>query len=216
MRRLFWLALIGLLSGCAQQSPVKLYAGPELSQAQVLVVEVPDALEVMAINGQPVPAANGLLGTGSRVLHLRPGDYRIDAFYENVFDIGGGLSHEVVRTRSATYRLTGRADERWKLDYREPAGLQDAQAMQDSFAGWSANMRTGERIATSQGPRPVSTVSQLLGRDSSPAAPASIEPLAAAPAQTLPHNDATLHTLQQLWRLLDPQSRQAFLDWAGQ
>ncbi len=216
MRRLFWLALIGLLSGCAQQSPVKLYAGPELSQAQVLVVEVPDALEVMAINGQPAPAANGLLGTGSRVLHLRPGDYRIDAFYENVFDIGGGLSHEVVRTRSATYRLTGRAGERWKLDYREPAGLQDAQAMQDSFAGWSVNVRTGERIATSQGPRPVSTVSQLLGRDSSPAAPASIEPLAAAPAQTLPHNDATLHTLQQLWRLLDPQSRQAFLDWAGQ
>lgn len=216
MRRLFWVALVGLLSGCAQQSHVKLYAGPEVPGLQLLVVEVPDALEVLSINGQEMPAANAGFGTGTRSLHLRPGDYRINAYYKNVFDIDGGLSHEVVRTRSATYRLTGRADERWKLDYREPAGLQDAQAMQDSFAGWSANMRTGERIATSQGPRPVSTVSQLLGRDSSPAAPASIEPLAAAPAQTLPHNDATLHTLQQLWRLLDPQSRQAFLDWAGQ
>jgi hypothetical protein len=37
-----------------------------------------------------------------------------------------------------------------------------------------------------------------------------------APAQAaaLPHNDATLTTLQQMWNLLTPESRSAFLKWA--
>lgn len=125
-----------------------------------------------------------------------------------------------MRTRSAAYRFNGRAGERWKLDYREPANLQEAQAMQDSFAGWLVNARTGERIATSEGPRPVSAMRQLLGGSSAPAAPSTVEPLAAAqaasPAPTLSHNDATLNTLQQLWLLLGPESRQAFLEWVRQ
>ena len=216
MHRLFWVALVGLLSGCAQHSHIKLYAGPELPEPQVLMVEVPAALEVLSINGQAVPAANALFGAKSRTLHVRPGEYRIDAYYQNVFDIDGGLSHEVVRTRSATYRLHGGAGERWRLDYPEPANLQEAQAMRDSFAGWSVHTRTGERVVTSEGPRPVSMVSQLLGGDSAPTAPTLVEPLATAAVQTLPHNDVTLATLQQLWRLLEPQSRQAFLDWVRQ
>ncbi|HTN32022.1 MAG TPA: DUF2057 family protein [Pseudomonas sp.] len=216
MRRLFWVALVGLLSGCAQQSHVKLYSGPEVPSVQLLVVEIPDALEVLSINGQAMPAANAGFGTGTRSLHLRPGEYRINAYYKNVFDIDGGLSHEVVRTRSASYHLKGRAGERWKLDYREPANLREAQAMRNSFAGWSVNTRTSERLATSEGPGPVSVVGQLLGAESGPVAPITIEPLAAVPAQTLPHNDAILNTLQQLWRLLDPQSRQAFLEWVRQ
>lgn len=222
MRRLFWVALVGLLSGCAQQSHVKLYSGPEVPGVQLLVVEVPDALEVLSINGQEMPTANAGFGTGTRSLHLRPGEYRINAYYKNVFDVDGGLSHEVVRTRSASYHLNGRAGEIWKLEYQEPANLQEAQAMRDSFAGWAVNTRTGERMATSEGPRPVSALRQLLGGGAAPAAPATVEPLApvpgpsASPARTLPHSDATLNTLQQLWLLLDPQSRKAFLDWVRQ
>lgn len=33
---------------------------------------------------------------------------------------------------------------------------------------------------------------------------------------TLPHNEATLTTLKQLWELLSPESREAFLSWAQQ
>lgn len=33
---------------------------------------------------------------------------------------------------------------------------------------------------------------------------------------TLPHSDATLETLKQLWNLLGPQSRKAFLEWTAQ
>jgi uncharacterized protein YccT (UPF0319 family) len=234
MRGFFGVALVvGLLSGCAQQSHVKLYAGSELPQSQVLVVEVPNELEVLTINGQPVPSANALFGTANKTLHLQPGEYRINAYYKNGFDIGGGLSHEVVRTRSAVYSLEGRAGDVWKLEYDEPGNLQEAQAMVDTFAGWAINQRTGERVATEVGLKPVSAINQLLGGGSSATdTQSTVEPInsaqpsaaaampvpssAATPTQALPHNDATLNTLQQLWLLLSPESRAAFLKWAQQ
>lgn len=70
---------------------------------------------------------------------------------QNIFDIDGGLSHEVVRTRSAVYRLGGRAGDAWTLEFEPPAGLREARAMEDSFSGWARNVRTGERIATGAG-----------------------------------------------------------------
>lgn len=231
MRCIFWVAVVGLLSGCAQQSHVKLYPGSELPKAQVVVVEVPDTLEVVSINGQELPLANSRFGTKNKTLHLQPGKYRINAYYKNGFDIGGGLSHEIVRTRGAVYSLDGRAGDVWKLEYNEPANLQEARAMKDTFAGWSKNQLTGERIETTVGAEPTSAVNQLLGGNSSAVAQTTVEPLdsaqthsnvgvpvpsRAAPSQTLPHSDATLNTLQQLWLMLSPESRKAFLDWTQQ
>ncbi|MBE7374798.1 MULTISPECIES: DUF2057 family protein [Pseudomonadaceae] len=233
MRRILWVAIVGLLSGCAQQSHVKLYSGSELPRTQVVVVEIPSTLEVLDINGQEVPLANSSFGTANKTLHLQPGEYRINAYYKNGFDIGGGLSHEIVRTRSALYRLNGRAGDVWKLEYDEPANLQEARAMKDSFAGWSTNQRTGERIETQVGAEPTSAVNQLLVGSSTSYTQSTVEPLngaqaaaasaavpvpsrAAVPSQTLPHSDATLNTLQQLWLMLSPESRKAFLEWAKQ
>jgi hypothetical protein len=39
---------------------------------------------------------------------------------------------------------------------------------------------------------------------------------AAAPAQTLPHDASTLATLKQIYLMLSPESRDAFLEWAAQ
>ncbi|MEH6389934.1 DUF2057 family protein [Pseudomonas profundi] len=234
MRRVMCIALAGLLSACAQQSHVKLYSGTELPKEQVVVVQVPDTLEVMRINGQEVPAANSMFGTDTKALHLQPGEYQISAFYKNIFDIGGGLSHEVVRTRSAVFKLDGEAGDTWRLAFETPKNLQEAQAMEESFAGWAENLRTGERIATEAGAKPASPIKQLLGGETpSNNGQSTVAPLnsaqtattgatvsapsaAAAPEQTLPHNDATLNTLQQLWLLLSPESREAFMDWARQ
>tara|TARA_R110002020_G_scaffold13149_1_gene47490 strand:- start:10507 stop:11205 length:699 start_codon:yes stop_codon:yes gene_type:complete len=230
MRSLFVVAVACLLAACAQREPVKLYSGAEQSAGQVVVVQMPYTLEVLNINGQPVPAANSMTGNRDRTLHLQPGQYRINAYYENGYDIGGGLSHEVVRTRSATFLIDGKAGDVWQLGFDAPENLAEAQAMKDNFAGWAQNTRTGQRNPTEPGPAYVSLVGQLMGGGNSPTyseevkplgaqAPASAAPMAPpsqAPAaqQTLPHSDATLTTLQQLWLLLSPESRQAFLQWA--
>lgn len=229
MRSLFVVAVACLLAACAQREPVKLYTGAEQSADQIVVVQMPYTLEVLNINGQPVPAANSMTGNRDRKLHLQPGQYRINAYYENGYDIGGGLSHEVVRTRSATFLIDGKAGDVWQLGFDAPENLAEAQAMKDSFAGWAQNTRTGQRNPTEPGPAYVSLVGQLMGGGNSPTYSEEVKPLGAqangsvapmapsqvpTPQQTLPHSDATLTTLQQLWLLLSPESRKAFLQWA--
>lgn len=227
MRSLFVIAVACMLAACAQRGPVKLYSGAEQPSGQVVVVEMPHTLEVLNINGQPVPEANRMTGIQDRKLELQPGKYRINAYYENIFDVDGGLSSEVVRTRSATFVIDGQAGDVWRLDFDAPENFRQAQEMKEDFAGWSQNTRTGERYPTEPGPAYVSLVGQLMGGGSAATYDNEVKPLGApapvalpvAPArvtaaQTLPHNDATLTTLQQLWMLLGPESREAFLEWA--
>lgn len=227
MRSLFVLALSCLLVACAQQSHVQLYPGSAKQQSQVLTVVVPYELEVQSINGEQVPAANALFGTQDKTLHLQPGQYRINAFYKNVFDVDGGLSHEVVRGRSAVYSIDGKSGETWKLEFERPANLAEARLLQDEFISWAVNTRTGERVEAERGQRNSSLLSSLMGAGAADAA-STVAPLDAAAQpgpqasldasdqaeETLPHNDATLTTLKQLWRLMSAESREAFLDWA--
>lgn len=242
MRIIVSLALACLLSACAQQSQVQLYPGAELPASRVLTVQVPAALEVIDINGEEV-AAGSLFSGDTRVLKLQPGQYRINAFYKNVYDIGGGMSTEVVRTRSAIFPIDGKAGETWCLGFRAPENLEQARDMKDSFTGWSENVATGKRLSAEAGPRAQSALDKLLGGGAAtPSAATAIAPLdsqntapvvsmgrtaptpptgAPVPVSvgstaSLPHNDATLATLQQLWQLLTPESRRAFLEWAEQ
>jgi len=238
MRNLFVVAVACMLAACAQREPVKLYSGAEQPTGQLVIVEMPYTLEVLNINGQPVPEANRMTGNQDRKLELQPGTYRINAYYENVYDLDGGLSSEVVRTRSATFTIDGEAGEVWRLGFDAPSNLREARAIKDDFAGWSQNTRTGTRYPTEPGPAYVSLIGQLMGGGSSVSFDNEVQPLEAqqaaaspatvtytstppapskvAAAQTLPHNDATLTTLQQLWLLLSPESREAFLEWAAQ
>ena len=239
MRSLFVLAVACLLSACAQQSHVQLYPGAPLPDGQALTVVVPNELEVQSINGQQIPSANWSFGTADKRLKLQPGAYQVSAFYKNGFDIDGGISHEVVRGRTAIFTIDGQGGELWELDFDRPQDLQEAKAFEGEFNAWAVNTRTGERHAATAGQRNNSLVNNLLGGGSAPAAEqTTVAPLGATPASTpahaataqqgiaptpsavasttLPHNDATLTTLQQMWQLLSEDSRAAFLEWAQQ
>ena len=240
MRSLFVLAIACLLPACAQQSHVQLYPGSPLPGGQALTVVVPNELEVQSINGQQIPSANWSFGTADKRLELQPGAYQVNAFYKNGFDIDGGISHEVVRGRTAVFTIDGQGGELWELNFERPQNLQEAKVFENEFNAWAVNTRTGERYAATAGQRNNSLVNNLLGGGSAPVAeqttvtplgtaPASASAAHTAPAQqaiapmpsavaseTLPHNDATLTTLQQMWQLLGEDSRAAFLKWAQQ
>lgn len=229
MRRFLCIAVSLLLGACAQQPQVQLYSGSPMAQDQVLSVVVPSELEVQSINGQHVPAANGLFGNKEKTLLLQPGKYQINAFYKDVYDIDGGLSHEVVRGRTALYVIDGKGGELWRLDYSKPANLQEAQGFKHEFTSWAVNTHTKEKIAAKSGQRNGSLISNLLGSSGQPVSESSVvAPLGSAnnnsiarqPASAvdlaLPHNDATLSTLQQLWQMLGEDSRSAFLAWTQQ
>src|SRR5690606_34562302 len=207
------------------------YSGAPQPQSQVLTVVVPGELEIRTINGQPYSAANAAFGLDDKQLLLQPGAYQIHAFYKNGFDIAGGMSHEVVRGRTAIFNIDGKAGDQWRLDFKRPANLAEAQKFEEDFPAWAINSRTGERKEAEAGNRNVSAFSVLMGSSEVAPQATSVAPLGAAPAaagqpvalrpapaQTaaLPHADATLTTLQQMWNLLTPESLSAFLKWAQQ
>lgn len=231
MRRLFVITLACLMAACAQQPQVQLYSGAPQPQSEVLTVVVPGELEIRSINGQPYTAANAAYGLDDKQLLLQPGAYQIQAFYKNGFDIAGGISHEVVRGRTAIFDIDGQAGDLWRLDFDRPANLAEAKKFEDAFTAWAINTRTGEREQAREGNRNVSALAALMGTSEIAAQPTTVAPLGSAPAQAaqpvalhpapaqaaaLPHNDATLTTLQQMWNLLTPESRGAFLKWAQQ
>lgn len=241
MRHLLLIALSCLLAACARQSHIQLYSGSPLPENQIVTVVVPSELEVQSINGQRVSAANAISATERR-LQLQPGAYRIHAYYKRGFDIDGGISHEIVRGRTAIFTIDGQAGELWRLEFPQPQSLEQAKVFENEFHAWALNTRTGARHASEAGQRNSSLINALLGSanagdEHSTIAPlgattasASTGPEAVTPAATdsatpaprpaagaaLPHNDATLTTLQQLWNLLSPESRKAFLEWAQQ
>ncbi|WP_313209499.1 DUF2057 family protein [Stutzerimonas nitrititolerans] len=230
MRSLFIIAMAGLLAACAQQRHVQLYSGASLPESQILTLVVPSELEIRSINGQPYSAANTMFGASDKRLHLQPGAYQVHAFYKNGFDIDGGMSHEVVRGRTAIFDFEGQAGETWRLEFDRPQNLAEARAFETDFPAWAENTRTGERHEAQAGNRNTSVLSAMLGSSEVAPEATSVAPLGAAePATqavtlrqspsataTLPHSDATLTTLQQMWNLLTPQSREAFLKWAQQ
>ena len=232
MRRFSWVAaiVVGLLSGCAQQPPVQLYAGESRPQSQVLTLEVPTELEIHSINGRPYTAANSMFGASDKRLHLQPGAYRVHAFYKNGFDIDGGISHEVVRSRTAIFNFEGKAGETWRLEFDRPRNLAEAREFTNDFPAWALNTGNGERIEAKAGNRNTTVLSAMLGSTEVAPEATSVAPLGSAIAApqavslnpapaataTLPHSDATLTTLQQMWNLLTPESRKAFLNWAQQ
>lgn len=229
MRRLFVIALAGLLAACAQQPKVQLYSGAPQPQSEVLTVVVPGELEIRSINGQPYKAANAAYNLDDKQLLLQPGAYQIQAFYKNGFDVAGGISHEVVRSRTAIFDIDGKAGDVWRLEFERPQNLAEAKKFEDEFKAWAVNTRTGERKQAQEGNRNVSALAALMGTSEIATQPTTVAPLGSAPAQAaqpvalqpapsqaaaLPHNDATLTTLQQMWNLLTPESRSAFLKWA--
>lgn len=229
MRTLAVLAMTCLLAACAQQPHVQLYPGSPLPAEQIVTLTIPSELEVLSINGQAYSAANSMFGANDKQLHLQPGSYRINAFYKNGFDIDGGISHEVVRGRTAIFEFDGEAGDRWKLDFKRPQNLEQARKFADSFPAWAVEQGDGERIEASAGGRNVSAFNAMLLNTEVQEQPTTVAPLGAQPAgnaavtlstpapqASLPHSDATLTTLQQMWNLLSPESRKAFLEWAQQ
>lgn len=231
MRRLFVITMTCLLAACAKQPQVQLYSGAPLPQSEVLTLVVPGELEIRSINGQPYSAANASFGLDDKQLLLQPGAYEVQAFYKNGFDIAGGMSHEVVRGRTAIFNIEGKAGDLWRLEFDRPNNLNEAKQFENEFPAWATNTRTGERKQAQAGNRNASAFSVLMGTSEVAAQATTVAPLGSAPTpaaqpvalhpaptQTaaLPHNDATLTTLQQMWNLLTPESRSAFLKWAQQ
>ncbi|MFN3713811.1 MAG: DUF2057 family protein [Alcanivoracaceae bacterium] len=210
--RLPILLLICLLTACSSNPNIRLYDGAELSADQLLVVEVPSRLEIVSINERKVDGVNRMFTMEDRALQLLPGEYRIVAFYKDVFDMAPS-GHQVVRSDLTEFRVAGVAGSRHRLDFEAPATLDEARVMARNFTGYSIDLSSGER----RNSEPSGLVNQgLLGITAASAtvSHATVAPLPAAGQQT--ESLDQLDLLKAGWRTATAEERRAFLRWIAE
>lgn len=107
------LAALALLGGCAtSRAPLQAYEGAARPAAEVAVLDVPETLQVMAVDGREPPPA--LLRRGVQ-LALLPGEHVLSLRYVQIFQLNAD-EHDVVRSRQAALRFTAVAGGRYRLE----------------------------------------------------------------------------------------------------
>ncbi|MCC1496929.1 DUF2057 family protein [Alcanivorax sp. 1008] len=205
--RLTAITLFALLSACAQSPVIKLYEGSELPPQQLLLIDVPVELEIVTINDRRLEGINKLFGFGDRTLQLQPGDYRITAYYKNLFELSDN-EHDVVKSDPVLFRVTGQAGERHRLAFDVPADVEAAKQMAKQFSGYSVDLSTGQR-------RPTEASGMMLSQGflSVPTAqPAPLYNSVAPAAEGLSHSDL----LKASWRNATAEERREFLRWIAE
>ncbi len=105
------LAMSGLVACSTTTGPVKAYEGQVRSNAELVLVSVPEEIEVMAIDGQEPPPSF----LRSRVqLALLPGEHVFSLRYVELFQISAD-DHDVVRSKQAALRFNAIAGSEYRL-----------------------------------------------------------------------------------------------------
>ena len=206
-KRLTAITLFVLLSACARSPVIKLYEGSDLPPQQLLLVDVPMELEIVTINERRLDGINKLFSFGDRTLHLQPGEYRIIAYYKNLFELSGN-EHDVVKSDPVLFRVTGQAGARHRLAFDVPANVSEAKELARQFSGYSVNLATSER-------RPTEASGMMLSQGFLSVPTAEPEPLyeSVAPAsEGLSHSDL----LKASWRNATAEERREFLRWIAE
>lgn len=197
------------LTACSN-GVVRLYEGEPLASEQSLRIMVPGELDIISINDQRVSGVNNLFSVTDRILELQPGEYRISAFYHNVFEQDADIV-ETIKTRPALFIVKGGAGEQFRLGFSPPADLQAARAMRDSFSGWSSKIDGSERRDTELTDRVYRQFSLSLSGGPAASHADTVAPYTADSVNTLRKD--LIERLKANWQQASPQERQQFLHW---
>lgn len=201
--------LATLVSACQSAATVKLYDGPERAAAELVMVKVPEQIELMTLDGAQIKGASTLFSGGTRELALSPGRHEILAYYKELWD-STIESHVIFRSAPVYFIVDGRAGDRFELGFAAPRSRDDAEALSEDFRGWSLNLASGVKTPTrASGIARPNLISNLISNDSTPAAAAPV----AAPAAP---RGSYLDELKRFWSEATPDERRAFRDYIGQ
>ncbi len=228
------------LAGCAA-TPVTLH-DPEVPQAAVVTIVLPEQLEVATVNGKEIEGASGMLTRGDKTLELAPGRYELLVFYRELWEWSD--QHEVLRSDPALFVIDAAAGGRYRLDYERAGNVESARKLAADFTGWAENLVTGERMAAQEsglqfrrGLVPALTFDDTLvpaaersadGQLVTPLPPADASgavagaaPLgapapAAAPANVPAPEGSWLDLMKGFWSEASSEERRAFLRWLAE
>ena len=219
------LSALMLLSACASTHVIPLYEGEERDQDQIAIVELAPRLEIFSINDQEVEVDAPMFASGEREIHLEPGNYRILAFYRQLWEEPTG-GHRTLISDAAEFPLRAEAGERYRLAFDQPGRLREAEELADNFHGWVEHLGTGERIDTEgrvalqrgvlASSRP-SARGQAITPETETVAPQEDEEEVAKEESTEEQDEAGyLDLLKAYWSQATDEERRKFLRWISE
>tara|TARA_R110002073_G_scaffold68403_1_gene170007 strand:- start:126229 stop:126948 length:720 start_codon:yes stop_codon:yes gene_type:complete len=216
---------LALLSACSTNPEIQLYDGHKRSKAEIMTVRAPVELEILSINDRRIEGASTMFAFGSRDLQLLPGEYRIVAFYKNLFDTSPD-QHEIVKSDPSIFTVNGNPGDVFLLNFDKPQNLEAAKAMAKDFTGWTENLSSGAKIASK--PSGFILSSGFIGLTSaatstqqeavSSVAPENSSATEGNSASQKPttSNLGALQSLQENWNAASAEERREFLLWMSQ
>lgn len=218
---------LALLGACSSNPEVQLYEGHKRSKAEIITVRAPVELEILSINDRRIEGASTMFAFGSRDLQLLPGQYRIVAYYKNLFDTSPE-QHEIVKSDPSIFTVNGKAGDVFLLNFDKPRTLDAAKTMAKDFTGWTENLKNGEKVASKPSGLILSSGFIGLTGAATPTEPETVSSVApeantetgpaeeTASQKTTTDSAGTLQTLQQNWNAASAEERREFLLWMSQ
>jgi uncharacterized protein YccT (UPF0319 family) len=118
--------LIFLLSGCSSVSQVKLYNGPSLKPQEEAAIVLPEAFELLELNGQSISDTRLKFRTGDMFLTLPSGEHTLVLQYKEFWQIDDD-NHDIVTSGAITFKANLAKAEVMKLEFPDIKNHQDAK-----------------------------------------------------------------------------------------
>lgn len=197
----FVVAVCVFLAGCAVTGNQRLYDGPARGEAELALVDVPDQVQLLSIDGRDLPG--GLLQR-KQTVELLPGERVLTLRYVELFQFGAG-DHEVVRSRPAALRVTLAAGQRYRVTVENrPTSLEMARKYARDPAFALTALASGEVTLSS----PIKSFAEASLIDTLNKAFVSAQEAPSA----MPGN---LDLLKDVWGRATPAEREQFRQWLG-
>jgi uncharacterized protein YccT (UPF0319 family) len=194
------LILCSLLAGCAASGPLKTYEGSERPAAELAVVNVPEVIEVLAIDGREPPPS---LLRSNMQLALLPGEHVLSLRYVQLFQIGSD-DHDVIRSRQAALRFTATSGRSYSLEIPRQTNRDQAREFAKSPQFKLVSASDGSAVDSA----PIKSYAEASLID-------TIQK--AFESQGEPQRPVTnLDLLKDVWGRTSPEERDAFRAWLDQ
>lgn len=202
MRGFFVVLAIFTLAGCATSTgPLKTYEGQTRPNTELVLVSVPEQIEVMAIDGQEPPPSF----LKSRVqLALLPGEHVFSLRYVELFQLTAD-NHEVIRSKQAALRFTAAAGSEYRLETPPQKNVDVARKFAKSPEFKLVNVKDGAATPST----PIKSMAEASLID-------SISKAFTTTADEPARQPTNLDLLKDVWGRTSPEEQAGFRDWLQQ
>lgn len=195
------LFLSALVACSTTTGPLKTYEGAVRSNAELVLVSVPEEIEVMAIDGQEPPPSF----LKSKVqLALLPGEHVFSLRYVELFQLTAD-NHEVIRSKQAALRFTAAAGSEFRLEIPAQKNVDVARKFAKSPEFKLVNVKDG--VATPSTPIKSMAEASLID---------TIGKAFTGANEEVAKQPGNLDLLKDVWGRATPEEQAGFRDWLKQ